>query len=112
GRHPVVVRACDLFVAGTDEREVLGARDVVGRRAMEIAAGQLLLVELDQLAGRQTLANQPIFFRVGPVTKDDAIRRAKALDLVDPPLDSCILTCHSKLLCNASYTNWHIAKQR
>jgi hypothetical protein len=35
---------------------VFGAGDVVRGAAVQIAAGQLLLIELDQLAGGETLA--------------------------------------------------------
>ena len=36
------------------------AGNIVRRAAMEIAAGKLLLVQLDQLAGRKAFGNQSI----------------------------------------------------
>ena len=66
-RHPVVGGARVVLVRRADEGEVLGARDVVRGAAMQIAARQLLLVQLDQLAGREALRDQPIALGLRPV---------------------------------------------
>ena len=48
GLGPVVGGAGVDFVRRADEGQLLGARDVVGIRAMQVAAGPFVLVELDE----------------------------------------------------------------
>ena len=71
--HPVVVRSRVLLRARADEREMFGAGDVVRCAPVEVAAGKLLLVQLDQLAGGERFLNQLLLFRVGAVAVDDAV---------------------------------------
>ena len=51
-RHPVVVGPRVRLVAGADERQVLDARDVIGVRAVQEAAGEGLLVQALELEMR------------------------------------------------------------
>ena len=44
GRHPVVGSAGEVFAVRADVRAVLGARHVVGVAAVQVTAGQLVLV--------------------------------------------------------------------
>ncbi len=86
-RHPVVRRPRVVLVRRADEREVLGARDVVRRAAMQVAAWMGLLVQRDQLAGGEAVGDQPIAFAVRSIAVDDAIRLREGADLFDPARD-------------------------
>ena len=104
GRHPIVVRAGVLPLLGADEGEVLGARDVVRRAAVQVAAGQLLLVQLDQLTSRHAFADQPVLLALRPVAEDHPVRRGQLLDLVDPTLDRGVLGCHR-------FSSWKVRRE-
>ncbi len=84
GRHPVVVRARVVFVFRADEGEVLGARDVVRGAPVQVAAGHLLLVQLDQFARRHALLDQLIAFRLRSVADENPLWRGQRSNFVDP----------------------------
>ena len=84
GLHPVVGRAGVVLCRRADEGELLGARDVVGIRAMQVAAGALLLVERDQDALGDRLLGEPVLLGFRTVAPDDAIRLGQRGDFRDP----------------------------
>jgi hypothetical protein len=59
-RHPVVVRPGLFLRLRADEGEVLHARDVGRVGAVEVAAGELLLVERDEDVRRDGESRQPL----------------------------------------------------
>ena len=69
------VRPCSR----ADEGQVLGARDVVRRAAMQVAAGHLLLIELDQLAAWRRLSAIISSFPLSdPSQIENAVRAASS----------------------------------
>ena len=77
GVHPVVRGAGVLPAFGADERSALHARHVVHVAAVEIAAGQLLLVELNQLAGLHRDPAQGFQLLLRAVDPHDFVRLGK-----------------------------------
>jgi hypothetical protein len=75
GRHPVIGRPGGVRRAGADEGAFLDARDVVRIGAMVIAAGQLLLVELDQDARVDGLLRQALLFLLAAVAPEKLTQR-------------------------------------
>ena len=94
GRHPVVGRPDGVGVGGADEREVLGAGDVVGGAPMEHAPGQCLLVERDELPGGEAFSGDSVALGLGPIAKHDAVGCGQRADLVDPLVDEGITSRH------------------
>ena len=84
GIGPVVSRARVDFVRRADEGQLFGARDVVGIRAMQVAAGPLLLVQLDEYSRGDCLLGEPIFFGFVTVAPDDCVRFGQCCDFFDP----------------------------
>src|SRR4029453_1898906 len=93
-RHPVVGGTAVVAVAGADERKMLGARDVVRRAAVQITAWQLVLIQLDQLTGREALSNQLIAFGFRPVAVDHAMGGDQPAVLVNPLPDGLVSARH------------------
>ena len=84
GRHPVVGGAGLVLCRRADERELLDARDVVRVRAVQVAAGELLLVQrLDDLL-RDGLVRQPLLLGLAAVAPDDPVRLRERGHLRDP----------------------------
>ena len=83
-RRPVVGGAGLLLRLGADVGALLDARDVVRVGAMVIAAGQLLLVELDENALRHGLLGEALLFGLGAIAPEDALGLAERDGLLDP----------------------------
>ena len=81
---PVVGRPGVVFFRRADESQLLGARDVVGIRSMQVAAGPLLLVELDQYSRGDRLFGEPLLLRFGTVAPHDRVRLGQRGDFLDP----------------------------
>ena len=84
GLHPVIGRAGGLGRAGADEGKVLDARDVVGIGAVQVAAGEFFLVELDEHAHVDGLLREAFLFLFAAVAPDDLVGPAELRHLVDP----------------------------
>ncbi len=84
GVHPVVVGPGRLLGAAADEREVLGARDVVRIGAVQVAARPLLLVERDQDALRHRFFGERLLFLLRAVAPVDPLGLGEPSHLVDP----------------------------
>ncbi len=82
--HPVVGGAGVSPVDGADEGEVFGSGDVVRSAAVQVAAGHLRLVELNQLPARKTLRHQPVFLFLGPVAINHGVGCRQLSDFVHP----------------------------
>jgi hypothetical protein len=102
GRHPVVVGTSLDLLGRADEGQVLGARHVVAGAAVQIAPGHLLLIELDQLTGRDRFARDSGALVLRAITPDDAIRSNELLDFTDPSFDRGVLHGHLVLLDSSS----------
>ena len=94
GVHPVVGGAGVLLLAAADEGAVLHTGHVVDGGAVQIAAGQLLLVELLDLAGRAGLGPQGVDLLLGAVNPDDLVGLGHFGHLVDPGQDGLVV-CQS-----------------
>ena len=73
GVHPVIGGAGVLLAAAANEGAVLHAGHVVDGGAVQVAVGQLLLVELLDLAGGAGLGPQLLDLLVGAVDPDDLV---------------------------------------
>ena len=82
--HPMVRGACVLFLFAADEGAVLHARHVVGVGAVQIAARQLIRVELDEDALFNGLLAQRGDLVLFPRDPDDLVRLGDGGHLVDP----------------------------
>jgi hypothetical protein len=51
---------------------------------MQVTSGEGCLIQLDELAGCDTLAEQPLLFGLGTVAVDDRVRPRELADLVNP----------------------------
>ena len=71
--HPVIVRPGSVFFLGANEGEVLCARDVIVVAAMEIATGQLFLIQRDELPGENRCFHEPLTLLIGSVAPDDIV---------------------------------------
>ena len=78
--------ASSLFFVQTNVRCSVRATSC-GGRAVQVAAGQLLLVELDELSRRQALLGELRALGLGAVAPDHAVGRRELFDLVYPLLD-------------------------
>ena len=83
-RHPVVGRTGIILVRRADKRQMLRARHIVSGAAMKVAARQLLLVQLDQLSGREAFRNKSSSLGVRSVAIHDVGRQRKSLDFIYP----------------------------
>ena len=63
---------------------MLDAGDIVNGGAMEIAAGKLLLVELHEFAGRNSLGAQLFELLLAAVDPDNMVGIDELFHLVDP----------------------------
>src|SRR4029453_1078616 len=95
-RHPVVGGAGVVLLAGTDEREVLGPGDVVRRAPVEVAAGQLVLIERQELASPDGGLGEAGPLRLGTVAPDDVVGSAEPRDVVHPASDG-LAPAHGRL---------------
>ena len=84
GAIQLLVGPASSFVGRADEGELLDARDVVRVAAMEVAAGQLLLVERREDALRDRLLGEPVLLLLGAVAPHDAVGLGEPGHLVDP----------------------------
>ena len=87
---PVIGRAGFLLRRRADEGELLDPRDIVRVGAMQITAGRLFLVELDQDALPAGFAEQVIVLRLRAVAPEDVFRLGQRLDFVHPIEDGLI----------------------
>ena len=84
GSHPVVGGTCFLFGVGADECASLNTGDVVGLGAVQIAAGELFLVELDHFAGLACFLAESLELFLGAVDPNDLIGFEKLGHFVEP----------------------------
>ena len=61
GFHPIVGGSGPVLAGGADERELFAAGDIVGVAAMEVAVGELLLVESDKRALTDAAGDERFF---------------------------------------------------
>ena len=85
GRHPMVVRTGVFLVGGADEGQVFDACDIRRMRAGEEAVGEVLVVELLELAARLQLGDQLTVLRVRPLDPMQ-LRRLRQLAYRGDPL--------------------------
>ena len=83
-RHPVIRWAGFLLVHSAYKCGLFDTGDIVGIRAMIIAAWQLLLVELDQNPLFDRFSRQRPSFRLRAIAPEDVFRLAKFHHLRDP----------------------------
>ena len=91
GVHPVVGGACVFLLLAADEGAALHTGHIAGVRAVEIAAGQLLLVQLIDLTGGAGLFPQSLQLILGAIDPDDLVRGGELDLLVDPIQHSLVL---------------------
>ena len=84
GRHPVVRVARTLFGGRADERQLLGARDIVGVASAVERVRLLLLVQRREHAHRDGLFGEPLGLLVAAVDPIDLVGLAELRDLIDP----------------------------
>ena len=87
GRHPVVDVAGVLLLRGADKGAVFDACNVVERSSVQVAVGEQLLIELDELAGGAGFLAQFFGLRLGTVDPDDLVRLRHSGHFVDPLCD-------------------------
>ena len=89
--HPVVRGAGVLLFGGADEGAVLYTRDVIDGGSVQIAARQLLLIELEKLAGRAGLGSERFRLLVGSVDENDVGRIRERDHFVEPRVEFGVL---------------------
>src|SRR5262249_33287261 len=92
--------------------EMFGSRDVVRGAAVKIAAGQLALIELDELARREAFADDPVALGLRSVTVADGVGGRQRGYLLHPLLDRRMLNLHplvSSNLCRLCHDGLQIA---
>ena len=86
-----------FFGIGADEGACFHARHVVGLGAVEIAAGELFLVELDHFAGLAGFLAQTLKLLLRTVNPDDLVGLEKLGHFVEPCEHGLIVCqCHDK----------------
>ncbi len=90
GRQPVVRGPRIFLVRGAHEGEMFSARHVVRGASMQVAAGEFLLVQLDQLARREALGNQAIPLALRTVAEHHGRGRGQGFDVGHPRSDGRI----------------------
>jgi len=81
---PVVGVTCVFLLGSADEGSAFNTGNVVNSGSVEVASGELLLVELDDLAGGASFFSESFSLFSGTVYPDYFIRFCKSLDLFDP----------------------------
>ena len=89
--HPVVGGAGVLLLLAADEGAALHPGHVRGVRPVEVATGQLLLVQLGDLAGGAGFLPQSLQLGLAAVDPDDLVRLGQGNLFVDPVKDVLIL---------------------
>ena len=84
GIHPIVRGACVLLLAGADEGAILNTGNVVRVRAVQVAAGELFLVELYKLARAHRLVAKLFKLLFRAVYPDYALGLTKCGHFLDP----------------------------
>ena len=84
GAIQLLVGPASSSIGGADKRQMLRAGDVVRGAAMKVTAGEPLLVQLNQLSGRETLCYQAIPFTRRSVAIHHRRRHRQGLDLIHP----------------------------
>ena len=98
GVHPVDHHAVVRLVGGADERAVLHAGHVVFRGMVQHAAGQLLLVQLRQLARGERLLTQGAQLAFRTVDPDGFVRGHELFHLFDPVQNMLVACqCHNQI---------------
>lgn len=95
--HPVVGGTCVLFLFGADEGTAFDARDIVDRRAVQIAPGEELLVELNHLAGRHGFLAECFKLLLASIDENNLVGVAKSHALIDELPDSFVFKFHKNL---------------
>ena len=91
-RHPVVGRPGVFAQRGADVSQILGPSNIVDRRAVIEAAGELALVELHDFPAGNGFASQVLLLLFRAVDPDDAIGLAHAGHLRDPFVEFVMLS--------------------
>ena len=84
GFDPVVDVAGFFFCGGADEGSALNARDIVDGGAVQVAAGQKLLIELYHFAGRASLGTKLFSLFLAAVDPDDLVGAGHVSHFLDP----------------------------
>ena len=92
GLHPVVGGACVLFLAGADKSPAFHTGNVVHGGAVQVAAGQLLLVELDHFASLASLTAQVFQLFLGTVDPHDFVGGDKLLHFFEPAQNGLVVS--------------------
>ena len=93
--HPVVDVACVLFLTGADKGPAFHARHVVDCGAVQVAVRILLLVQLNQLAGRAGNAAQALCLFLAAVDPYNVLRLNHVSHRTDPILN-VLVACHDR----------------
>ena len=96
GVHPVVGGASVLFLAGADEGAALHPGHVVDSGAVVVAVRQLLLVQLDHLAGLAGLAAQVLNLLFRAIDPHHLVGRNQLLHFFQPVQD-CFVVGHKDI---------------
>ena len=91
GRHPIVRRPGVFAELAANVGQVLGPGHVVRGGAMVEAAGILLLIQQDQLAGGDGLLRETLSFLFRAVDPNDLVGPAHASHFIDPFLQFAVL---------------------
>ena len=101
GAIQLLVGPASSLFGGADEGEMFRAGDVVRRASMEVAAGKLLLIQLDQLSGGEAFCDEAIAFGLRSVAIHDRRRHRKGFDFGHPcyELPSSLHTSYRRRFC-------------
>ena len=97
GSHPVVSRACVLFLFGADESSVLYAGYVVRQSSVIQTAGVLFLIELYHLARSDSLFSESVELLIAAIDPNYLVRLGESDHFVYPCVYVRVLckTCHN-----------------
>jgi hypothetical protein len=85
GRVGPIVGRAGFFAGGSaDERQLLGARDVVRVGAMNITTGTIFLIKRDENSGIDSFLREAISLGLGAVAPHDRVWPGQHCDFLDP----------------------------
>ena len=104
--YPVVDVACFLFGGGADKGSAFHTCHVVDRGAVQVAVGEQLFVQLDQLAGGAGFLAECLRLFLAAVDPNDLIRLGHCGHFIDPGQNVLVVGHNFHLL---SYLVLHVA---